>query len=273
MDLSSQADILARIETAPFTTGNFKTCSEEGGNQDITPPSSFETDSWNTIIDAVRKGNTDLYNVGDEKEVNLEGYGTHIVRIVNKSTPTECSNPNFSQTACGFVLEFKDVITSHMMNSTNTNAGGWEKSQMRQFINTDIYNSLPIELKWAIKDTKVVSGHSNLDESNFITFDKLYLLSPKEVYGINSIYVADALQTNQLDYYQYNGVNIENYSNAIKRIFNSQSTRAWWLRTPFNYDVSPDHNIGFSLVDSNGELIDSYPANYAISVSPAFKIN
>lgn len=32
MDLSSQTDILARIETAPFTTGNFKTCSEEGGN-------------------------------------------------------------------------------------------------------------------------------------------------------------------------------------------------------------------------------------------------
>ena len=45
MNLSSQADILAKIETAPFTTGNVTTCSEEGGNWDITPPASFATDS------------------------------------------------------------------------------------------------------------------------------------------------------------------------------------------------------------------------------------
>ena len=37
------------------------------------------------------------------------------------STPDECKTEGFSQTACGFVVEFTDVITKHTMNSTSTN--------------------------------------------------------------------------------------------------------------------------------------------------------
>ena len=150
---SSQAEILAKIQTELFVSGNFTTCSEDGGNWNVTPPALFSTDTQNTIVDAVRKGNTDLYNVGDEKEVTLTGTGdlgqTLTLRIVNKSTPAECETSGFSQTACGFVLEFKDVITKHVMNNYNTNLGGWPAALMRTYVNSEVYNALPSELKMA----------------------------------------------------------------------------------------------------------------------------
>ncbi|CDA59957.1 putative uncharacterized protein [Clostridium sp. CAG:524] len=75
----------------------------------------------------------------------------------------QCSNTNFSQSACGFVLEFADIITTHKMNDKRTNVGGWPATSMRTFVNNDIYNAIPNEIKNAIIDTTVVSGHGKSD--------------------------------------------------------------------------------------------------------------
>ena len=95
------------------------------GKCEETSPKNFSTDDWETIIDAIREENDGVYNVGDTKEIDLGSYGKHTLRIANKSTPSECSNTNFSQSACGFVLEFVDIITLHKMNDTAINVGGW----------------------------------------------------------------------------------------------------------------------------------------------------
>ena len=86
---------------------------------------NFNNDSWATIVANVKANNISKYNVGDTKEVDMGTYGTHTLRIANTSTPSECSTAGFSQTACGFVLEFADIITTHKMNDTATNVGGW----------------------------------------------------------------------------------------------------------------------------------------------------
>ena len=149
----------------------------------VPHPISFADDSWSTIVAAIKSGNTSNYNVGDIKTVDMGTLGTHTIRIANKSTPTECSTTGFSQTACGFVLEFADIITTHSMNSTNTNVGGWPASEMRTYVNSDIYNALPSELKNGIINTTVVSSHGNTSgETNFTSIDKLYLLSTHEVF-------------------------------------------------------------------------------------------
>ena len=64
-------------------------------DKDIPAPNSFATDSWKTIIKAVRNNNISKYNVGDTKTVDLGTYGTHTLRIANKSTPSECSTSGF----------------------------------------------------------------------------------------------------------------------------------------------------------------------------------
>ena len=228
---------------------------------------NFATDSWSTIIANVKAGYGSEYKVGSTKEVNLgTTYGTHTLRVANTSTPSECSTTGFSQTACGFVLEFADIITTHNMNDTETNVGGWPATSMRTFVNNDIYNAIPSEIKNAIIDTTVVSGHgSTSGETNFTSTDKLYLLAPKEIYTnwSNSSDTAKDL-TRTLDYYTSIAVTTSNYSGAIKK--NGTSAFAWWLRV-----ANFNNNNGFYYVISGGPYYYS-TASGTYGIGPAFRI-
>ena len=227
---------------------------------------NFTTDSWEAIIANVKAGNGSEYVVGSTKEVDLGTYGTHTLRIANTSTPSECSTTGFSQTACGFVLEFADIITTHVMNDTLTNKGGWPASSMYTFVNNDIYNALPNDLKSAIIDTTVVSSHGSEDTANFTSTDKLYLLAPKEIYSDWS-YTYDSARdvTKQLDYYKNLGTSTSNYSGAIKK--NGTSTSSWWLRSvPSNYDSY------FYYVYISGDCGRNI-ADYAYGLAPAFRLS
>ena len=228
-------------------------------------PVSFSSDSWDTIISAVKKGNISKYNVGDTKTIDMGTYGTHTLRIANTSTPSECSRTGFSQTACGFVLEFADIIIEHTMNGTATNAGGCPATTMRTFVNNDIYNAIPDEIKNAIIDTTVVSGHGKSDTENFTSTDKLYLLAPKEIYTDWS-YSYDTARdvTRQLDYYKNLGTSTSNYSGAIKK--NGTSASTWWLRAAYSNTIT-----GFFRVIFNGSR-SANNATGTYGVAPAFRL-
>ena len=230
-------------------------------------PVSFATDSWETIITAVKENNISKYNVGDTKTIDMGTYGTHTLRIANTSTPSECSTSGFSQTACGFVLEFADIITEHKMNDTNTNVGGWPATSMRTFVNNDIYNAIPSELKSAIIDTTVVSGHgSTSGEENFTSIDKLYISAPKEIWSNWSDEYDSAKDlTRTLDYYKNKGVTMSNYSDAIKK--NGTSDSIWWLRSSCSSSAT-----SYIIVFNNGYWNTSYMASSNYGVSPAFRI-
>ena len=231
-------------------------------------PTQFEKDSWTAIVANVKANKISQYNVGDTKEVDMGTYGTHTLRIANTSTPSECSTSGFSQTACGFVLEFADIIAEHKMNDTNTNVGGWPASSMYTFVNNDIYNAIPSEIKNAIIDTTVVSGHGSEDTANFTSTDKLYLLSTAEVWAQGSSntieYDTARDNTRQLDYYKNLGTSTSNYSGAIKK--NGTSADYWWLRA-----ASSDNPGIFFSVNDYGDWINTY-AKYTRGVAPAFRL-
>ena len=232
-------------------------------------PNSFSTDSWPTIINAVKNNNIGKYNVGDTKTIDMGTYGTHILRVANTSTPSECSRAGFSQTACGFVLEFADIITTHKMNDTRTNVGGWPASSMRTFVKNDIYNVIPSEIKNAIIDTTVVSGHGSEDSSNFTSTDKLYLLAPGEVWSdwktsSGASYDTAKDLTRTLDYYTSIGVTTSNLSGAIKK--NGTSVAWWWLRV-----ASSSSNHSFYPVTNTGDWYDAAVTN-TLGVAPAFRL-
>ena len=268
---------------------------------------SFAEDSWETIATLVQEGEIGNYNVGDTKTVDMGTYGTHTLRVANTSTPSECNTTGFSQTACGFVLEFADIITTHNMNPEGTykgttyqygwNKDGWPATSMRTFVNNDIYNSLPTDLKNAIIDTTVVSGHGKDDTENFTSTDKLYLLSTAETWAdavsssntmkvqnnvatfslpaptpgeINCGIECDKARdvTRQLDYYKNLGVTLNaNYSGTIKK--NGTTASAWWLRSAFS-----GTNNSFFVVISNTDAgyYNDISSIYTYGVSPAFRI-
>ena len=250
-----------------FFVGNIGVDGEY--NPDVPDPVNFSTDSWKTIVKAVQENNISKYNVGDIKEIDLGTYGTHTLRVANTSTPSECSTTGFSQTACGFVLEFADIITTHNMNDTNTNVGGWPASSMYTFVNNDIYNAIPSEIKNAIIDTTVVSGHGKSDTENFTSTDKLYLLAPGEVWtdwktSRGASYDTAKDLTRILDYYTNIGVTTSNYSGAIKK--NGTSAAAWWLRA-----ARSDSANYFYDVNSYGFYYNNF-ASGTDGVAPAFRI-
>ena len=249
-------------------------------NEECGPkkPKTFKDDDWDTIANAVRSGQTSNYHVGDEKEVDLDTYGKHMVRISNMSTPSECNQEGFSQSACGFVVEFADIITKHVMNPSGDYNGktyeygwtkdGWPKSQMKTFIDSDIYNSLPNELKSVIIDTKTVSSHGSEDTDNFTSIDKLYLLAPKEICG-DFKYDTSIDKTRQLDYYKSKGTTISIYTSAVTKKDISGTAGYWFLRSATGnrsfFSVRSDG------LDGTGPFTDDL-ADYAGGVSPAFRI-
>ena len=242
-------------------------------------PTQFEKDSWTTIATNVKNGNIDNYKVGDTRKVDIGSYGIHTLRIANASTPSECSTSVFSQTACGFVLEFADIITTYNMNPRGTyngttynygwNKDGWPASSMYTFVNNDIYNALPSDLKSVIIDTTVVSSHGSEDTANFTSTDKLYLLASGEVWSdwktsSGASYDAAKDLTRTLDYYTAQGVTTSNCSGAIKK--NESNASRWWLRS-----ASSSNQIMFSSIDSVGCQQGAASA-FALGVAPAFRI-
>ena len=201
--------------------------------------------------------------------------GKYTIRIANTSTPSECSNEGFSQTACGFVIEFEDIITTHNMNPSGEykgtqydngwNVDGYPASSMYTYIQNDIYNALPDDLKNIIIPTYVVSGHGPTSgEENFVTEqDKLYLLSGKEVYGADTYDTSTDL-TRQLEYYSNLGVTKSNYSGAIKKL--NGTAKNWWLRSAGS-NITSD----FRYVYITGDLGGHY-ANHTNGVAVAFRI-
>ena len=239
-------------------------------NYELPKATTFAEDSWETIAKVVQSGQLDAYPVGSEKEVEIAG-NSYTVRVANNTTPTECSRTDFSQTACGFVVEFVDILMTGSMNNTNTNVGGWPATEAKALANGEYFNYLPNDLQKVIIDTKVISGHgSTSDETNFTSIDKLYLLSTHEVYedvtsnSYLKTYDIAYNNTRQLDYYKSKGVTTNSYSDAIKQYDGSDYT--WWLRAAY----SPDNEVFYGVNDYGG--YGYYYAAGTHGFAPAFRI-
>ena len=239
-------------------------------------PPSFATDSWATIK-ANLTANRNAYDIGETKEVVIDNE-SYTVRLANTSSCPNNWPTTASQTTCGVVIEFIDTIKDstnnnedgHAMNLSNTNVGGWPASSMRSYLNETLLNKLPEELKASgmILDTSVVSGHgSTSGETNFISTDKLYLLSYVEVWGSNHDYDTVKLVdgtitdgTRQLQYYGSTG------STRIKNTTEG-SAKKWWLRSAYSGTTA-----AFLSVNTSGNVYIYGSAGNRNGVAPAFRI-
>ena len=239
-------------------------------------PLSFKNDSWTTISANVKAGKATQYKVGDTKEIDMGDLGTHTVRVSNTSS---CTNGETSETACGFVLEFVDILTEQQFNSTNIVTGGWKDSKMRTYVNNTLYNALPSDLKSVIATTNVISGHSSSSsESNFETQDKLYILSLRELFsdfiGDEALATDTAVNTTRtLDYYVKMGTTTGNHLATIK-YYNSVAAN-WWLRVPIQISSQEIFGIGgvpsFICIGQDGAFALAQ-SSASVGVSPAFRI-
>lgn len=193
-----------------FTKDRFGLNENNVNNPTTGRASSFEDDSWKEIQTNIRNNNTSQYKVGDTRELKI-GNNTYTLRIANKTSPSDiCSGSTNSQTACGFVVEFVDIVEKRAMNSSNVS--GWPLTELYTYLQGDFYNSLPNDLKEVITTTRVVSGGAS---GNYTTNDKLYLLSLKELSGSNSTSDTASSQTRRLDYYATKNISCDSGSCKI----------------------------------------------------------
>ena len=215
---------------------------------------TFSNMDWNTI-----PSHPELLHVGDTKEVDMGSLGTHTVRIVNTSE-TNCNLA--SETACGFVLEFADIIVKQRFNSTSTNVGGWPGTLNPSYLESTIYNALPEGLKGMIVYTNVVSGHgSTTGEGNFTTSSRLFLLSLKEM-GLSYTNDTAASSTATLDYYQTHNANTD----RIKK-YNGTDT-AYWTRV-----ATGNSDVYFRVISNTGNSNNQYATENNVGIAPAFRIS
>lgn len=273
-------------------------------NYDPTP-TTFAEDSWENIAAVVKSGQSKAYQVGSEKEVEIAGQN-YTVRVANNTTPAECNGENFSQTACGFVVEFVDIVEEIAMNdgtsslsysnsenlilntmennynskqhiemlaaepTGTTNKGGWPATTLRTYANSDFFNKLPSDLQNIIIDTKVISGHGLDDTSNFTSTDKIYLLSAHEVWedvSSNSSLKGNETAYNNTRQLDYYKNKEVTTSNYLGAIKQYNSVVSyWWL-----CGSPSDAKYAFNSVHQTGGVSLNNP-NDTIGFAPAFRI-
>lgn len=140
------------------------------------------------------------------------------------------------------------------MNATNTNAGGWEKSELRGRLNSgDLWSLLPAELQSKVKAVKKLTDNQGGGKAGTptATTDKVFLLSATEVWG--------DMQSDgtQYEYYKSKGVTTSNYSGASSSNFH-------WTRS-----VNPSSSTYFRCVFNSGAW-NYITATIAGCVFPAF---
>ena len=147
-----------------------------------------------------------------------------------------------------------NVLGGQRMNSTDTNVGGWEKSELRGRLNSgDLWALLPAEIQSKAKAVTKMTDNQGGGKAGTpsATTDKVFLLSTTEVYG--------DLQSDgaQYEYYKSKGVTTSNYSGA-------SSSSGHWTRS-----VYPSTSAYFRFVYSYGGWYSNY-ATDTYCVFPAF---
>lgn len=153
------------------------------------------------------------------------------------------------------------------MNAIDTNAGGWEKSELRQKMNSGkIWNLMPSDFQSKVKAVKKLSnnvggGDENKNAAVTATSDKLFLLSYSEIAPTSYWASYPWTSSEGTQYEAFKGKVTENYSvNACLKIGSS-----WWERS-----VNPSNSYYFLNVDSSGDPTYADYAGYSYCVCPVW---
>lgn len=122
---------------------------------------------------------SEKYNVGDYKKIQL--YTGETVKIILLDTDKDKLAEGAGNARATFgILELDGRFT---MNSKDTNAGGWEDSEMRTARMERIYRLLPDVIRSNIKPVVKRTSIGNGNDTIVSTVDKCFLFSEVEIKG------------------------------------------------------------------------------------------
>lgn len=168
----------------------------------------------------------------------------------------------------GLTFLTTSMTISSRVNATDTNAGGWERSELRQKMNSgEIWNLMPSDFQSKVKSVRkltnnVGGGDANKNAAVTATTDRLFLLSYSEI--VPTSYWASSYPWSSSEGTQY-----EAFKGKVKNNYSGnaclQIGGTWWERS-----VRPGYSSFFLRVDADGDPSCSGNATYSNCICPAF---
>lgn len=209
--------------------------------------------SWQQIGDLVLKAEqgtvnlSDYFSIGDTKPVTLTTGETIELQIAGFNHDTYSDGVTSPVT---FVM--KDCLnTKAQMNSSTTNAGGYPASAMKTYVETNIYDKLPSDLKALVAPVKkkwytTYNQTSSLTEGNY----NVWLLSEAEVFGS----VTQTIGNGEGTKYPIFTAN----ASRIKKV--NGTNDIWWLGSCYK------GNSGAFVIDTSYGGVNYDAADYSFGV-------
>lgn len=197
-------------------------------------------------------------SVGDQVTLSLNGtkYAFDIIGFNHDTlTDTAAYGEETATGKAGITFQMHDLFaTTYVINSFNTNSGGWNRSAMRTSTMATMKGYLPAAWQTAIKPVNKVSGTGDGSSSGTATVsDSCFLLAEIEIFGSTTYSVSG--EGMQYAYYKAGNSKVKNKGG---------SAILWWERSPRSGD-----SRHFCIVGSGGNA-DCNIARYSNGVAFGF---
>ena len=187
-------------------------------------------------------------SIGDQVTLSLNGtnYYFDIIGFNHDTLTTAAAyGANTATGKAGITFQMHGLFdTTYLMNSSNTNSGGWKSSAMRTSTMPLMKGYLPDDWEAIIKPVNKASGTGGGSTSGTeIVSDSCFLLAEIEIFGSNTYSVSG--EGTQYAYYKAGNSKVKNTNNYAYH---------WWERSPYS-----GNGNSFCLVTMNGAAAFSNP--------------
>ena len=200
------------------------------------------SDSWDEIIAAIYEGTVEQrYAIGAYKPLDLGVYGTVNMQLIAFNGDDRADGQG---KAVSTWLAMEPLTETRRMNPEYYGGdegtgmiGGWEKSELRQWLNDEVLPVIPDNIACRLVRVKKAQKSAISDEENTIqtTEDWIWIPSEEEVYGTQSPYRAFFLADEKSRIRRRQGMT----GSVLKKLIFSQIRRTlgqhqitwWWLRS------------------------------------------
>lgn len=231
-----------------------------GGAAVVVDP-VFANNTWETIIAACHQNIVpDTWAAGDQKPMTIGGTEYNI-DIIGKYHDTYADGSGTAP----LTLQMHEVTAeTYKINSSNTNDGGWEASQMRTETMPLILSQMPQEVQRGIREVEKYTTRAPNSNTVLPSVDKLFLLSYAEVTNGSS----DSAPTGEGTRYEY--YSADNNASRRKYIVGTTTRADWWLRTVNTGGYTNFWRVSGSSIGFGNVVTSSASAQNGVSVAFCF---
>lgn len=214
---------------------------------------SFAECTWDEIALISELGLASyVFKLHDTKDIEIEGVGTMTLEIADFNH--DYLSGSTSASKAGISMITRDLLPNKkQMNSTNTNVGGFPASDLCEYLNGDIYNALPEDLKSIIVPIYKWYGKGNSTTNGAWSAHKIWVPLEYELFGQTTNAPATEHTTGNARKYPI----FTDANSRIKKLNNGSGDAMWyWEASPYASDAT-----GFRGVKSSGGAT-GYGASY-----------